>query len=90
MALASAWKVKSVEHRLNFIWMIHTDNAATIKKSAVENESNSLPLTTSVSDLKNMREAHEVNFKDAALLVKANMHLDHIEAAIVICCQVKQ
>ena len=89
-ALASAWEVKLVEHRLNFVRMIHTNNVAAVEESLIENESDP-PLSTSISDLEKMAGfTQEANLEDVALLTKAEMHLDHVESAVAICCRAKQ
>lgn len=89
-ALASAWEVKLVEHRLNFVWMIHTNNVAAVEKSLIENESDS-PLSISISNLEEMVGfTQEANLEDIALLTKAKMHLDHVESAVAIRHRAKQ
>lgn len=79
-----------VEHRLNFVRMIHTNNVAAVEKSLIENESDS-PLSISISNLEEMVGfTQEANLEDIALLTKAKMHLDHVESAVAIRHRAKQ
>ncbi|KAG9317046.1 hypothetical protein JVU11DRAFT_1232 [Chiua virens] len=88
-AIASAWEVKSAEHRLNFVWIIHAEDTAATEESFTEVESNSSPSTvSSISDLQDMVVyTREANFEDVVLLEKAEMHLDQVESAVIIHCQ---
>ena len=83
-----------VEHRLNFIRMMHTDNAAAVEESLTENKSDSPPSTTptpSISDLEEMMEFTQgAKLEDTALLIKAEIHLDQVETAVAIHHHVKQ
>ena len=74
--------------------MMHTNNAAAVEESLAENESDSPPSTTpmqSISDLEEMMEFTQgAKLKDAALLVKAEMHLDQVETTIAMHHCIKQ